>query len=49
MPKNDFPRNFFIRRACYALVAAFIGGTRLIDNMLIEPREGAEGDFHVSL
>ncbi len=38
-----------IRRACYALVAAFIGGTRLIDNMLIEPREGAEGDFHVSL
>ena len=38
-----------LRRACYALVAAFVGGTRLIDNLLIEPGEGAEGNFHVSL
>ena len=38
-----------VRRACYALVAAFIGGTRLIDNLLIEPSDPAEGNFHASL
>ncbi|HYA63055.1 MAG TPA: pantoate--beta-alanine ligase, partial [Candidatus Sulfotelmatobacter sp.] len=26
-----------VRRRCYALVAVYIGKTRLIDNMLIEP------------
>jgi pantoate--beta-alanine ligase len=25
-----------LRRACYILLAAFVGGTRLIDNALIE-------------
>ena len=35
-----------LRRACYILLAAFVGGTRLIDNALIE-QDG--GSFKVSL
>jgi pantoate--beta-alanine ligase len=35
-----------VRRACLALLAVFVGSVRLIDNMLIEEREGV---FTVSL
>ena len=35
-----------VRRRCYALLAAYIGKTRLIDNMLIEP---AGDELHVEL
>jgi pantoate--beta-alanine ligase len=38
-----------VSKACYALVAVFVGKTRLIDNLLIEP--GADGSdefaFHL--
>jgi pantothenate synthetase len=30
-----------LRRACLALLAARFGATRLIDNLLIEERDGA--------
>jgi len=30
-----------LRRACLVLLAVFIGATRLIDNMLVEERDGA--------
>lgn len=30
-----------LRRACLVLLAAFVGATRLIDNMLVEERDGA--------
>jgi pantoate--beta-alanine ligase len=35
-----------LRRACYLALAVFIGSTRLIDNLLIEERDGA---LHVAL
>ena len=35
-----------LRRACLAVMAVFVGTTRLLDNMLIEERDGA---MHVSL
>ncbi len=35
-----------LRRTCYVLLAAFVGGTRLIDNALIEP---AGDSFRVTL
>ena len=31
-----------VSRACYALLAVFVGRTRLIDNLLMEPAEGSE-------
>jgi len=34
-----------ISRPCYVLLAVYLGKTRLIDNMLIEPRENASDDF----
>jgi pantoate--beta-alanine ligase len=37
-----------LRRSCYALVAAFIGATRLIDNLLIE-ENSADGDLRATL
>ena len=36
-----------LRRACLVLIAAFVGHTRLIDNMLVEEEEG--GTFRISL
>ena len=38
-----------LRRACYALLAVRIGSTRLIDNMLVEPRSDGDGNFSASL
>ena len=38
-----------LRRAAYALLAVFIGSTRLIDNMLIEPSDNEDGGMRVSL
>jgi pantoate--beta-alanine ligase len=38
-----------LRRACLALLAVFVGSTRLIDNLLVEEAEGREGSFRVSL
>jgi pantoate--beta-alanine ligase len=39
-----------VSRACYVLLAVYLGKTRLIDNMLIEPREnGSEDDFDFQL
>lgn len=35
-----------LRRACIVLLAVFVGGTRLIDNMTVEERDGS---FLVSL
>jgi pantoate--beta-alanine ligase len=34
-----------VSRPCYVLLAAYLGKTRLIDNMLIEPRENDSDDF----
>lgn len=34
-----------ISRPCYVLLAVYLGKTRLIDNMLIEPREIGSDDF----
>jgi pantothenate synthetase len=36
-----------LRRVCYAVLAARVGGTRLIDNALIE--EDDDGHFRVTL
>ena len=38
-----------LRRTCLALLAVFVGSTRLTDNMLLEEVEGQEGSFHLSL
>lgn len=38
-----------LRRSCLALLAVFIGSTRLIDNLLIEEREDQAGEFHATL
>jgi len=38
-----------LRRTCLALLAVFVGSTRLIDNMLLEEVEGQEGSFLISL
>lgn len=38
-----------VRRPCYALLAVFIGGTRLIDNLLIEPDGDTDVGMRVSL
>src|SRR4029077_11465701 len=46
---NTFEPVIQVRRSCYALLAVFIGKTRLIDNLLIE-RTGADSDellFHM--
>jgi pantoate--beta-alanine ligase len=32
-----------LRRACYILIAAVVGGTRLIDNALVEEAAGRDG------
>ena len=34
-----------VSRPCYVLLAVYLGKTRLIDNMLIEPRETESDDF----
>lgn len=34
-----------VHRACYILLAVYLGKTRLIDNILIEPRENTSDDF----
>jgi pantoate--beta-alanine ligase len=34
-----------ISRACYVVIAAFVGRTRLIDNLHIEPTSGKSEDF----
>jgi pantoate--beta-alanine ligase len=34
-----------VRRACYALLAVFIGKTRLIDNLFVEPAESHADEF----
>ncbi len=36
-----------IFRPCYALLAVFFGGTRLLDNMLITPQESGELQFEL--
>jgi pantoate--beta-alanine ligase len=38
-----------INRPCYALLAVFLGSTRLLDNMLIEPMPGNPGEFRFEL
>jgi pantoate--beta-alanine ligase len=38
---DTFEPALHFRRSCYALLAVFIGGTRLLDNLLIEVREGS--------
>jgi pantoate--beta-alanine ligase len=38
-----------VSRACYALLAVFIGAARLLDNMLIEPASDANGEFRFDL
>jgi len=38
-----------LRRSCLALVAVFLGSTRLLDNMLVDEVEGAGSSFRVSL
>lgn len=38
-----------LRRACFALLAGFIGATRLIDNLYIEEQAAGAGDFHCTL
>jgi pantoate--beta-alanine ligase len=46
---NTFEPVIQVRRSCYALLAVFIGKTRLIDNLLIE-RQGADSEellFHL--
>lgn len=46
---NTFEPVMQVRRSCYALLAVFIGKTRLIDNLLIE-RTGADSEeplFHL--
>jgi pantoate--beta-alanine ligase len=46
---DSFERIEYIGRAAYVVVAAFIGKTRLIDNMLVEPAAPATSDltFHL--
>jgi pantoate--beta-alanine ligase len=34
-----------VNKVCYALVAAFVGKTRLIDNLLIEPKGSTAAEF----
>ena len=38
-----------VSRASYALLAVFIGKTRLIDNLLIEPLADGSDDFRFEL
>ncbi len=38
-----------LRRTCLALLAVFVGSTRLIDNLLVEEAEDREGSVRVSL
>jgi pantothenate synthetase len=38
-----------VRRACLALLAVFIGKTRLIDNLLIEPAGPQAEEFNFDL
>jgi pantoate--beta-alanine ligase len=38
-----------VSRACYALLAVFIGAARLLDNMLIEPASDSSGEFRFDL
>jgi pantoate--beta-alanine ligase len=46
---NTFEPVIRVRKACYVLLAVFIGKTRLIDNLFIEPAsaEGEELLFHL--
>jgi len=39
--QDSFEPAATLRGACYALLAVFFGGTRLLDNMLIEEQDGA--------
>lgn len=38
-----------VRRACYALLAVFIGKTRLLDNLFIEPSDSKDDEFFFHL
>jgi pantoate--beta-alanine ligase len=38
-----------LRRSCLALLAVFVGSTRLIDNLLIEEAASGGGEFRISL
>ncbi len=38
-----------VSRECYALLAVFVGATRLLDNMLIRPAPEGGDDFHFEL
>jgi pantoate--beta-alanine ligase len=44
--EDTFERASVLRGNCYALLAVFFGGTRLLDNLLIEERSG---DFRCTL
>lgn len=46
---ETFERVTQVRRACYALLAVFVGKTRLIDNLFIEPAEPESDEFHFQL
>jgi pantoate--beta-alanine ligase len=38
-----------VARPCYALLAVFVGKTRLIDNLFIEPARSGTDDFLLHL
>ncbi|MFI5058231.1 MAG: pantoate--beta-alanine ligase [Candidatus Acidiferrales bacterium] len=46
---NTFEPVIQVRRPCYMLLAVFIGKTRLIDNLLVEPRAADTDEFVIQL
>lgn len=46
---ESFEKVMHVRRACYALLAVFVGKTRLIDNLFIEPVGPQADEFHFHL
>jgi len=46
---DNFETIVHASRACYVLVAAYLGKTRLIDNMLVEPVRADSGELRFHL
>ena len=46
---ESFEQVTHVRRACYALLAVFIGKTRLIDNLFVEPSGSKDDEFFFHL
>ena len=44
---ENFEPTMGVSRACYVLVAAHVGKTRLIDNMLVEPAHADSNELHI--